>query len=376
VSGVVVEPACSPRAPRALRRWPLAWHRARHPLPDRGGLVAARAVERCVAEGREREGAEGFLVLLSGGASALLPAPTDDVALADKVRVTELLLAAGAPIGELNAVRKHLSRLKGGGLARGLGGRTALVLVVSDVIGDDLSVIASGPLYPDATTFRAAEEVLVRRGVYERTPPSVRRRLRRGVRGELQETPKPGDPAFDAIRHRVVASNAGSVAAVASAASGRRFAVVVDPQPVSGEARELAERLLAAAAPEVGAVDWARVSGGETTVTVRGDGRGGRNQELALAFALAVERDPAKLAGRAWCLLSAATDGVDGPTDAAGALVDALSLARCRSTGVDPVQALARNDSYSALAASGDLLRTGPTGTNVADLQVLLVERG
>jgi glycerate-2-kinase len=372
VSGVVVEPAGATPPPLALGRWPLAWRRARHPLPDRGGLLAARALERCIAGGAG-DAAEAFVVLLSGGASALLPAPAAGVSLADKVRVTELLLAAGAPIAELNAVRKHLSRLKGGGLARRLAGRPALVLVVSDVADDDLSVIASGPLYFDATTFRDAEEVLVRRGVYDRVPDSVRRRLRGGAHGELQETTKPGDPTFAAIRHSVVASNAASVAAVASAASARGFVVLVDRQPVTGEARAAAERLLAAAAPdEAGA--WARVSGGETTVTVVGDGRGGRNQELALAFALAAERDPARLAGRAWCLLSAATDGVDGPTDAAGAMVDARSLARCRSAGVDPVVALARNDSAAALEASGDLLRTGPTGTNVADLQVLLVE--
>jgi hydroxypyruvate reductase len=197
--------------------------------------------------------------------------------------------------------------------------------------------------------------------------------MERGARGELAETPKPGDIAFQPIRHQVVASGACSVAAMAAEAERAGFEVAREERPIVGEARDAAaQRILAL--PPGSPRRVALVSGGETTVTVRGAGRGGRNQELALAFALLAEREPERLAGRTWCFLSAGTDGVDGPTDAAGALVDDASLQRCRAAGVDPVAALADNDSYRALAAAGDLLRTGPTGTNVADLQVLLVE--
>ncbi|HUP25391.1 MAG TPA: DUF4147 domain-containing protein [Thermoanaerobaculia bacterium] len=385
VAGVVVEPkalAASRRSggdrqpvPVELRSWPLVWRRGSHPLPDRGSQLAARAFERCAATPSDAGGAERFLALLSGGASALLAAPTKNITLADKVRVTELLLRAGASIGELNAVRKHLSRLKGGGLARLVAPRPATVLVLSDVPDDDLSVIGSGPWYPDPSTFAEAEAVLLRHGVYEQAPEAVRERLRRGARGQIAETPKPGDVAFLAIRHQVVATNACSVAAMAAEAERAGFEVAREERPVVGEARDAAEQWILALSPGPPR-RVARVSGGETTVTVRGVGRGGRNQELALAFALLAERESERLAGRPWCFLSAGTDGVDGPTDAAGALVDHASLQRCRAAGVDPAAALADNDSYRALAAAGDLLRTGPTGTNVADLQVLLVQPG
>jgi hydroxypyruvate reductase len=382
VAGVVVEPA-PPGAPESsrpiaveppaeLRGWPLEWRRARHPLPDRLGQLAAADVERCASRGAETAGAEAFLVLLSGGASALLPAPTADVTLADKTRVTKLLLDAGASIRELNVVRKHLSRLKGGGLAVLVAPRPALVLVISDVVDDDLSVIAGGPLHADPTTFTDAERVLVESNVYQQVPARVQRRLRSGRLRQLPETPKPGHAAFGRVHHRIVASNSTSVSAIAEAANHAGFVAWRSADPLVGEARVAAERLLAAAGQWIPAPRAAWVSGGETTVAVRGSGQGGRNQELALAFALAAERSPAALAGRSWCLLSVGTDGLDGPTDAAGGLVDAGTLSRCRAAGVDPAAALAGNDSHRALEAAGDLVRTGATGTNVSDLQVLL----
>jgi hydroxypyruvate reductase len=383
VAGVVAEAAPAtdpttgrsspPSTPADLRNWPLEWRAARHPLPDRRGLLAAAEVERCATRGVETAGAEAFLVLLSGGASALLPSPTADVTLGDKTRVTRLLYEAGATIGELNTVRKHLSRLKGGGLALLVAPRPVLVLVISDVVDDDLSVIASGPLHADPSTFTDAERALVRCGVFEQVPARVLRRLRRGRLRQVPETPKPGHAAFERIRHRIVASNATSVAAIAEAATHAGFTAWRSAQPLIGEARVEAGRLLAAAGQWIPAPRAAWVSGGETTVAVRGAGKGGRNQELALAFALAAERAPAGLAGRAWCLLSAGTDGLDGPTDAAGGLVDDGTLARCRAAGVNPGAALESNDSHRALEASGDLVRTGATGTNVADLQILLV---
>jgi hydroxypyruvate reductase len=229
----------------------------------------------------------------------------------------------------------------------------------------------SGPLSPDPTTFAAALDVLRRRGVLERAPPSVRDLLERGIRGEVPETPKPGDPAFERVAVEVIAGNAASVAAARDFAVRTGWTPAPDPGPIHGEAREAARLLLETARDLPGPGRIALVSGGETTVTVRGTGTGGRNQELALAFALAEEESP--LPARAWTLLSAGTDGIDGPTDAAGAVVDRGTLDRARRIGVDPERALAENDSHRALAASGDLVRTGPTGTNVADIQVLLV---
>ena len=336
--------------------------RSGHPLPDDRGLAAARDIER-------RAGALGAndlaLVLISGGASALLPAPSAGIALADKLEVTRQLLRGAATIHELNAVRKHLSTTKGGGLLRQLRPAGVVTLALSDVIDDDPSVIGSGPTAPDPSTFVDARAVLERCDVLETCPASVRKRFEAGVRGELQETPKPGDPIFDGAIYRIVGGNRTSVGAMA-AACGK--GVEVEPEPLEGEAREVGAMLAArfAAAPFR---PW--VAGGETTVTVRGGGTGGRNQELALAFAL--EAAGSSLADRHdWVFLAAGTDGRDGPTDAAGGVVDASTIRRIRSAVVDPVAALQDNDSYQALDAGGALLRTGATGTNVADVAVFL----
>jgi len=336
--------------------------RSGHPLPDERGIEAAREIER-------RAGVLGAddlaLVLISGGASALLPAPAPGIGLDEKLEVTRQLLRGGATIHELNAVRKHLSTTKGGGLLRQLCPARVITLALSDVIDDDPSVIGSGPTAPDPSTYGDAVGVLERCGVFESCPASVRARFEAGVRGDVEETPKPGDPVFDGAIYRIVGGNRTSVRAMAAACGS---AVEVEPRPLEGEACEvgatLAERF-AAAAPR------AFVGGGETTVTVRGAGKGGRNQELALAFALEAARGP--LADRRdWVFLAAGTDGRDGPTDVAGGLVDASTVARIRSAGIDPVAALADNDSYHALDAAGALMRTGATGTNVADVVLFL----
>lgn len=334
--------------------------RSGHPLPDERGQAAAREVERRAAE----LGADDLaLVLISGGASALLPAPSAGIALADKLEVTRQLLRGAATIHELNAVRKHLSTIKGGGLLRQLRPAGVVTLALSDVIDDDPSVIGSGPTAPDPSTFADARAVLERCDVLETCPVSVRERFEAGVRGELEETPKPGDPIFAEAVYRIVGGNRTSVGAMA-AACGK--GVEVEPEPLEGEAREVGAMLAArfAAAPP-----GAWVAGGETTVSVRGGGTGGRNQELALAFAL--EAAGSSLADRHdWVFLAAGTDGRDGPTDAAGGVVDASTIRRIQSAGVDPVAALEDNDSYRALDAGGALLRTGATGTNVADVAV------
>jgi glycerate 2-kinase len=343
---------------------------ASHPVPDARGLAAAEAVAE-LAGGLGRE--DLLLVLLSGGASALLPAPVAGVTLADKASVTSLLLRAGATIHELNTVRKHLSRLKGGGLARAAAPARVVCLVLSDVVGDDLSTIASGPTAPDTTSFEDALAVLRSRGVLEQCPDAVRAHLEAGARGERPETPKPRDPLFRRVVTRVIGGNRASVEAAAREARRQGLRPLVLTTRLEGEAREVSRALVAVlrecvesgrpAPPPV-----CLLAGGETTVTVRGDGRGGRNQELSVAAAepLADFPGPALLA-------SLATDGIDGMSDAAGGVVDDLSLARAAALGVAPPAAfLAVSDSRGFLAALGDLIVTGPTGTNVVDLTVLL----
>ena len=336
--------------------------RSGHPLPDERGLAAAREIEYRAAR---LDADDLALVLISGGASALLPAPAPHIGLEDKLEVTRQLLRGGATIHELNAVRKHLSTTKGGGLLRQLRPARVITLALSDVIDDDPSVIGSGPTAPDPSTFADAVGVLERFGVLPSCPASVRGRLEAGARGEVEETPKSGDPVFDGAIYRIVGGNRTSVRAMAAACGS---AVAIEPEPLEGEAREVGASLatrLAETAPS------AYVAGGETTVTVRGGGSGGRNQELALAFALEAVGGP--LADRDdWVFLAAGTDGRDGPTDAAGGIVDASAVRRMREAGVDPVAALDDNDSYRALDAGDALLRTGATGTNVADVAVFL----
>jgi glycerate 2-kinase len=328
-----------------------------HPTPGAGSERAGRALLD-LAEGTRES--DLLVLLLSGGASALAEAPA--VPLADLAEATRLLLAAGADVRETNAVRKHLSRLKGGGLARAARG-DVLALVLSDVPGDDLAVVGSGPATPDPTTYRDAFDALARRGLLDRVPASVRRRIEDGLAGRAPETPKPGDPAFSRARAFVLGGNAAAVEAALARATALGYRAVEAP-PLSGEARDaglaLARRLLAEAASGRPVV---LVAGGETVVTVRGPGQGGRNQEAALA---AVEA----LAGANAALAFVGTDGVDGPTDAAGAVVDGASLARARALGLDPTRALAANDSHPFFVTLGDLVLTGPTGTNVADVAV------
>jgi glycerate 2-kinase len=344
---------------------------AGHPLPDGRGERAAAELEKHLSG---MTPGEGLLVLVSGGGSALLPAPWPGISLEDKIATTDLLLRGGADIHELNAVRKHISRLKGGRLAALASPACVESLILSDVPGDDLSVIASGPTSPDPTTFRSALEALERRGAWAKAPAAIREHISRGARGELPETPKPGDPLFERVRNRIVGSNGLSLKAARGKAGSLGYAAAAASRELRGEAREAARWLLGRCVEEVrrtreAGLPSAVLSGGETTVTVRGSGRGGRNQELALAFALEAPRLGLP---EGWVLLSAGTDGRDGPTDAAGAIVDGGTIERGKRAGLDAAQCLEENDSYRFLEASGDLLRTGATGTNVADLQVFL----
>ncbi|MBI4280532.1 MAG: glycerate kinase [Armatimonadetes bacterium] len=342
---------------------------AGHPLPDEAGVAGAEAVLDLAARA-DRD--DLVLCLVSGGGSALLPAPVVGVTLQDKARVTDLLLRAGATIDELNTVRKHLSRVKGGQLARAAAPAAITSLILSDVVGSPLDVIASGPTVPDPTTYADAVRVLERYGVMDRAGPAVRDHLGRGERGEIPETPKPGDSLFAAVENVVVGGNEQAARAAVAEAKAAGFHALLLSTYVQGEAREVG-RVLAAVAREIAAADRPLprpacvVAGGETTVTVRGAGRGGRNQEVALGAALGV-------AGMAETLVVGfATDGTDGPTDAAGAVADGSTVARAHAVGLNPHRHLAANDSYPFFAALGDLIITGPTNTNVNDLMLVLV---
>ena len=346
-----------------------------HPLPTAASEAGGRralALAASVADG------EMLLALISGGASALMAVPADGITLDDKRAATQQLLRAGADIHALNTLRKHLSAVKGGWLAARARG-ACLALAISDVVGDDLSVIASGPTVADASTFQDALAVVRRFGGGAAFPAAVVARLERGVSGAIDETPKPGDARIARAVTEVIGSRRDAMAGAARAARALGYRVVQIDEPVVGEAR-------AAAAAHVGsAMARARglprpvciVSSGETTVHVTGRGRGGRNQEFALASARLLARDdgPARDASAAAevVVASVGTDGVDGPTDAAGALADRTTVARARSASLDPESFLADNDAYAFFDALGDLIRTGPTGTNVGDLQIILL---
>ena len=342
-----------------------------HPQPDEAGLRGAARIAAIAEQAGERD---LVICVISGGGSALLPAPAAPVTLAEKQAITKLLLDCGANIHEINAVRKHISTIKGGQLARLAAPATVIALMLSDVIGDDLDVIASGPTAPDASTFRGAREILCKYGIEERAPSSVRERIERGIAGQAPETPKPGDPAFERTHNVVVGSNLLAVNAAAVKARELRFRTLVLSTFIEGETRDVA-RMHAAIARQARLYGQplrgpaCLVSGGETTVTIRGNGKGGRNQEFALAAAI----DMAGLDGV--LILSGGTDGNDGPTDAAGAMADGATVERAAKLGLSAKDYLARNDSYHFFQKLGDLLITGPTNTNVMDVRLILVGR-
>jgi len=343
---------------------------AGHPLPDIAGLNAAK---KCMERVNRAQKNELVLVLVSGGGSALVPCPADAVTLQEKIAVTDLLLASGATINQINCVRKHLSRIKGGGLARMAIPADLHAFILSDVLGDDLSAIASGPTVPDLTTYADAIKVLNCKNIWDKTPTRVRHHLEQGNLGKIPETPKPGDPAFTNATCTLIGSNAISVKAMLETSLLLGYQSQLYNEKLCGEARKAAENL-AIHARQLSESGLSRpialLAGGETTVTLTGNGRGGRNQEMALAFAIAAEQHG--LTGH-WTFLSGGTDGRDGPTDAAGGIVDQDTVWRLRESAIMPQKMLDNNDSYNALKISQDLVITGATGTNVADLQVLLI---
>lgn len=338
---------------------------AAHPVPDTHGLAGAVAALRVARAAGERD---LMLCLLSGGASALWPCPAGTVGLSDVRELTAGLLRAGAGIGEINAVRKHLSRIAGGGLARAAQPARVVTLALSDVVGSALDVIGSGPTVPDPTTYAQAVEVLRRHDV--RVPAAVLAHLQSGAAGIVPETPKPGDPAFRRASIQVIGSVRDALAGAARAAEELGYRAEIVSDSLEGEARDAAREIAALALRRREDQDGrplALLLGGETTVTVRGNGRGGRNQELALALAVEIAGEDGIVAA------ALGTDGVDGPTPAAGAIVDSGTVARGRERGVDARAALERNDSYTFFRATGEAVVTGPTGTNVGDVVLVLL---
>jgi len=342
---------------------------AGHPVPDEAGVAGTQRQLELV---QDLDPNALVICLFSGGGSALLPAPAPGLTLAEKQDTTRLLLACGATIDEINALRKHLSAVKGGLLARAAAPARVLGLMLSDVIGDPLDTIASGPTHPDSTTFSDCLELVDRYNLRRELPGQVRQRLEDGSQGQIPETPKLSDPCFAQTENLVIGNSTLAIAAATERARTLGYEVLVLTSRLQGEAREAAAAL-ASIAQEVATANRpiARpaciIAGGETTVTLRGDGKGGRNQELALAAALHLD---------GWStitLLSGGTDGTDGPTDAAGALVDGKTLTRARAQDLEARTFLDRNDSYSFFKTLNDLVVTGPTGTNVMDLQIILI---
>lgn len=342
---------------------------AAHPLPDHRGEEGARRILEIL----EKAG-EGDLIisLISGGGSALLPLPAGSITLADKQSVTKMLLESGASIGEINAVRKHISGSKGGQMARAAFPAATVNLMLSDVVGDRLDVIASGPFVADTSTFQDARAILEKYGL-EAVPLSVREHLERGVRKEGEETPKPGDAVFEKVRNFVIGSNILALDAAEQEAQRLGYNTLVLSSMVEGETREVAH-VHTAVAKEIMATGRpiphpaCIITGGETTVTIRGKGFGGRNLEFCLSAAIDISDLPSRVV-----VASGGTDGNDGPTDAAGGIVDSLTCTRGRKKGLNAAEYLDNNDAYRYLEKTGDLLMTGPTKTNVMDVRLVLV---
>jgi hydroxypyruvate reductase len=344
-------------------------HEASHPVPDERGIKGAEEILALVKDAGERD---LVLCLMSGGGSALLVAPAEGVTLEDKQEVTRLLLACGADIHEINSIRKHLSRAKGGGLARFAYPATVVSLILSDVIGDDLNVIASGPAVPDTSTFDDTRQVLEKYEIWDQVPQSVQGRIQRGLQGDVEDTPKAGDAVFQRCFSELVGTNLQALKAAGSKAEALGYQTLILSSTVEGEAREVVKVLTAIAREVRGSgnplsAPACILCGGETTVTIRGDGKGGRNQEFALASALAIDGMENVV------VLAGGTDGNDGPTDAAGAIADGRTLARARAKGLDPFDYLRRNDAYHFFQPLKDLVITGPTRTNVMDVYMLLL---
>ena len=343
---------------------------AGHPVPDRAGIVAAEQFLNLISGCGEDD---LIICIFSGGGSALLPAPAKGIDLDQKQETTRSLLECGATIDEINVIRKHLSRSKGGWLAKIAYPANVISLMLSDVVGDRLDVIASGPTVPDESTYRDCIDIINKYDLYGRLPINVMEYFKQGMAGDISETPKTGDPVFSKVQNLIVGNNRMALMAARDQAVLLGYSTMIMSSQIEGEAREVAH-VFAAVGKEICQSGLPLISpacilaGGETTVTIQGKGKGGRNQELALSAAIALD------GWKKVSLVSAGTDGTDGPTDAAGAIIDGATFQEAKELNLKPYDFLSANDSYSFFELTGCLLKTGPTRTNVMDLICLLVE--
>jgi len=363
-NGLVNVPCKSKHSTQIIRL-----HEASHPVPSEDGVEGARHMLE-IAEHAKKD--DLVVCLISGGGSSLMPLPRGGISIGDKREITNTLLKCGATINEINTVRKHISDFKGGWLAKKAYPATILNLILSDVVGDPLDFIASGPTVPDSTTFRDAINVLEKYGLWNKAPMSIKKVLLDGERSIIPETPKADDEAFKKVYNVIVGNNRSASQAAVKQLKSSGLNTLLLTATLEGEARHIGT-ILTSMAREVSISDnpvpkpSGIIAGGETTVTVTGRGLGGRNQELALAAAL-------KLKGMEGVVVaSLSTDGVDGPTDAAGAIVDGKTIARAAKIGLIPEIYLAENNSYNFFSKLDDLILTGPTGTNVNDISIIVV---
>lgn len=344
---------------------------AGHPVPDENGMAGTQKIAGVLEACTEND----FVIsLISGGGSALLPMPAQGISLADKKKVTDELLKCGADIHEVNTIRKHLSSSKGGGLAKIAYPATVINLMLSDVIGDDMDVIASGPFVPDKSSFKDSMRIINKYAIQDKLPGSIMERLKAGSEGNIQETPKVEDPIFERIKNIIIGSNLLACTAAKKKASSMGYHTIFLSSAIDGDTTEIAQAHITIArqillSGNPASLPACIISGGETTVKIKGGGKGGRNQEFALVSAKEIAGMDKNIV-----VLSGGTDGSDGPTDAAGGIVDTRTVARGKAKGLDIDAYLASNDSYNFLKQTGDLLVTGPTRTNVMDVKILLID--
>ncbi|MEN2974717.1 MAG: glycerate kinase [Candidatus Caldarchaeales archaeon] len=338
-----------------------------HPIPS---MLSVRASERLLEYANSVDSETLVIFLLSGGASSLISLPAYPLTLEDKAETTKLLLKSGATIDEINIVRRHLSEIKGGRLLKKLNNARVVSLIISDVVGDKLEAIGSGPTAPDPTTFKDALEVLKRYDIWGKVSERVRRRIEDGLNGSIEDNPKPDDPIFNRVQNVIVASISDACEKACRYLRMKKYSAKILTRYMEGEASEVG-RFLAAIIREHanGEGRHALICGGETTVKVRGHGIGGRNQELALSASIGIS------GLSACCLASIGTDGVDGPTDASGAIVDGETYGEAVRRGLNPISYLSNNDSYTFFNNVGGHIITGPTGTNVGDLVIAIIRR-
>ncbi len=342
---------------------------AGHPVPDQAGLWGTLEIVELLKDAGKND---LIICLISGGGSALLPLPVEGISLAEKQELTEKLLACGATINEINTIRKHISKIKGGQLARLAFPATLITLILSDVVGDPLDAIASGPAVPDTSTFQDVKDILSRYEIWHDIPNPIQSHIQKGSNGEIPETPKSGDEIFSKVQNVIVGSNIQAVLGAKNEAQDLGYNTLVLSSLIEGETKDVAGVHSAIAKEILKTGNPVKppaclISGGETTVTLRGGGKGGRNQEFVLAAAIDISGlEPV-------VILSGGTDGTDGPTDAAGAICDGQTISKAKKKGMNAMGYLSKNDSYSFFKPLNDLLITGPTKTNVMDLRIILV---